>query len=1167
MRPRKIAFRLASIFALLMVTLFAMPAGSQTAGTASITGTVTDPTGAIVANANITFTSQERGTTRVVTTDQTGLFSLPNIPVGPFSVKIVAAGFQTSVRQGVLEVGNAISLNVQLTVGAAAAEQVEVMAAGAAIETESSTFKQVIDSARITEMPLNGRQATQLVLISGGAVTAPSGDMVGSKNYASSVVINVAGGQGNFNNYTLDGGTYTDVFTNVNLPYPFPDALREFSVESNSLPARNGLHPGALVNGVTYSGTNHMHGTVFEFLRNNIINANNFFSGKDTLHRNQFGGTFGGALKKDKLFYFGGYQGTRERKLSAASHVCLPTPAMYNNGDFSGMLTSSNCPSTAKAAYTKYGTYAKTLIDPISKADISSTHILTSATEVDSIAKALIAKLPISSEAADGYTAVQLAANYNEDQYIGRIDYTISPSQQTYVRYYLTNYFAPAFYLPNNLLVTTTAGNDERVQSATAGHVWTITPHIVNTFTATWDRRRDNRGPTAGGINAASIGVNISEYVPADFRLAITSGFSIGCGTCSPGFFNTWSDGFNDDLEWSYGKHAFAFGFELIRAAQNTRAGYLQNGNFNFTGTASTYSGGNASTGDGLVDFVTGQLSTNGTTYAFSQSAAQKTAYRQTIFGLFAQDTIHLTNRLTANIGVRWDPNYFQQDLKHRGANFSMANLMAGTGSSVYSYSPAGAQFYGDNGVSPSFTNNNQGQFSPRLGLTFDPTGKGKTVIRAGGGIMYDTPALFTSQRMAANAPFATEIDLSGTHPFSAPWTGNTNPVTGAANWNPYPLNSPPTKTDVFPLYAFWVMLPNKVKMPVVYQWTASIQQELGKGWSASINYLGNENAHFWLGQAFNAPIYVAGTSTGVAGSCGAMTTLPASGQPCSAASTASYYARTTLTLANTTKNSFGNYWGNYYSYTSPMIHTGATSSYNGVIAALQHRMSHNYSVLVNYTYAHAIDTGDAPGDVAGNTYMIPTNPRADRAAAGFDIRHIFNASVVARSDFKLPNRALRLAVNDWQIAPLVRVLSGAPFNVTSGSDISRNGMGLDRPNVVAGQSFTTGKEVFSAGTNGANRAYFNSAAFSSATVAIGSFGNAGRNILRGPNYYNVDASLSRIFKVYEHMNMNVRLEAFNLFNHPFFSAFTTSLSSSSFGIPSSAADPRLMQAAVKINF
>jgi hypothetical protein len=1124
---------------------------AQTAGTASVSGTITDQTGAIVSNASVTLTNTERGTSRSTVTDQTGLYSIPNVPVGPYSLKVTANGFQTSIRQGTLEVGNSLTINVPLTVGAAAAEQVEVIATGAAVETETSTFKQVIDSARITEMPLNGRQATQLVLISGGAVNAPSGDMVGSKNYASSVVINVAGGQGNYNNYMLDGGSYTDVFTNVNLPYPFPDALREFSVESNSLPARNGLHPGALVNGVTVSGTNQFHGTAFEFIRNNIINSKNFFSGKDTLKRNQFGGTFGGAIKHDKLFFFGGYQGTRVSQMNSATHACLPTTAELA-GDFSQM--GGNCPKS-KA----------TTIDPVSGADITTTHKLTSTSEISAQAVALANMLPLSSADQYGYYAIALPANNHEDQYIGRVDYTINASQSTFARYFITSYKQPSYYSPTNLLLTITAGNDERVQSATAGHVWTINPHVVNTFTATWARRRNNRAPTAGGTNAkTALGVNIYEYVPQDMRIAIggvlsagsssSTGFSVGCGTCTPGFFNTWTEGYNDDLEWSHGKHEIALGVELLRIGQNATSGYIENGYFNFLGTGS----GNGKVAEPMIDFITGTLSTNGSTAAFSQSGAQKNAYRQTIFGAFAQDTFHLTNRITVNAGIRWDPNFFQQDKKGRGANFSLDNLKSGTVSSVYTYAPAGALFYGDKGVSKSFTNNQYSQFSPRLGVTFDPNGKGKTVIRAGAAIMYDSPALYTTQRSAANAPFATEIDLTGTQSFANPWAKNVNPVTGATAWNPYPLDNPPTSSSVFPLYAFYVMVPQTSKMPTVYQWTASIQQDLGKGWNLSLNYLGNENAHLWLGQAFNAPVYIPGNSTGVAGSCGSMTTIPAAGVACSTANTTSYYARSALTLLNPK-------YGSYYSYSSPLIYTGGTSSYNGLIAAIQHRMSHNYSVLVNYTYSHAIDTGDANGDIASNTFMVPSNPRLDRAAAGFDIRHIFNATVVASSNFKLQNRALRIAANGWQIAPLIRILSGAPYNVTDGTDISLTGMGNDRPNVVPGVSYTTGKKVTQ--SNAGNRAFFNAAAFTYSTVSAGSFGNAGRNILRGPNYYDVDASLSRAFKVYGNLNMNLRIESFNLFNHPFFNSFTTTVNSSSFGYANATADPRLMQAAVKFNF
>ena len=216
--------------------LLRLPAASaQTAGTASVQGNVTDATGASVAGATVTFSNTETGSTRRTVTDGSGLYSLPNVAVGPYALSIAAPGFQGYTQKGVLEVGNNTQINAALTVGAST-EHVEVQASGAALETETSTFKQVIDQQRITELPLNGRQATQLILISGGAVNAPVNDLTGSKTYFSSTAIAVAGSQGNYNNYVLDGGSNVDTFTNTNLPYPFPDALREFSVESNSCP-------------------------------------------------------------------------------------------------------------------------------------------------------------------------------------------------------------------------------------------------------------------------------------------------------------------------------------------------------------------------------------------------------------------------------------------------------------------------------------------------------------------------------------------------------------------------------------------------------------------------------------------------------------------------------------------------------------------------------------------------------------------------------------------------------------------------------------------------------------------------------------------------------------------------------------------------------------------
>ncbi len=1134
--------------AIVAVALFCFTlsfAHAQTAGTASVQGTVTDPTGASVPNATVTLTSTETGVARSTTTDNSGLYSLPNVPVGPYSIAFSAKGFKGYTQRGILEVGNNIQINAPLTLGSTS-EQVTVDATGVALETESSSFKQVVDQQSITELPLNGRQATQLILISGGAVNAPGNDMIGSKNYASSTAIAVAGSQGNYNNYVLDGGTNVDTFTNVNLPYPFPDALREFSVESNSLPARNGVHPGALVNVVTNSGTNQWHGTAFEFLRNNYLNATNFFSTKkDTLHRNQFGGTLGGKILTDKLFFFGGYQGTRESQATNAASACLPTLAEIS-GDFSQEPTTGSCAQSKISTGINPSTglpYA--LTDPASGANITATRKV-APSSISQQAVNLTKLLPIAqADPVSGLTQVALPAINSENQFVGRVDYTMNAKQSIFFRAFVTNYKQPAFYDPTNLLVTTTAGNDERVMNYTLGHTYIVSPRIVNTFHGTYARRRDNRGPTAGGINATAVGVNFYPYVAADFRLTVSNGFNIGCGTCSPGYFNTNTEDFSDDVDYLRGKHQIAAGVEFIRTGDNTNAGYLQNGSFSFSGGLSGIN--NKNVGEPLLDFITGQQN------AFSQSRAQVTNYRQNIFSVYAQDTWHATQRLTVSAGLRYEPYFVPIDQKGRGSIFNQAAFDAGEKSTTFPNAPAGSFFYGDPGVSKAFANNSPRNFSPRVGLTYDPFGTGKTVIRFGGAIMYDTPGLFAIQRITSNPPVVNEIDQTGQISFA-------NPYSNYPGGNPFPGVFPPNATSPFPLGSLYIIIPQNLHAPTVNQWTASVQQDLGSGWNFSLNYLGNKNSHLWVGTSFNPAVYIPGTSNGATGSCGVLTPttgLPAAGSPCS--STKNTAVRTRLVLENPTQ-------GAYYNYQMTLLDDGANSTYHGVIAAVQHRMSHNFSFLANYTWSHCISPADANGDVTNGVYENPYNKRADRANCGYDIRHIFNTTFVAQSHFtSLPGYA-RAIVNDWQLAPLVRILSGAPLNVTTGADNSLNGVGLDRPNLVNPTAVYSHQKITQLATG--NRQYLSAkSAGAFASNPTGTFGNLGRNAFRQPAYYDVDAAVTRTFPVYDRIDFNIRLEAFNVFNHPSFNGFTTNLNSSQFGYATSAQPARIFQLAGKVTF
>src|SRR5215471_4354372 len=333
------------VFAFCVVAILPAPrALAQAVAMAEISGQIVDSTGAVVPGAQVKATQTETRFTRGATSDALGNYTLVELPVGPYTLEVTGGGFKTFVRSGiVLQVGNKVQINVALQVGAVS-ENVVVSADASMVETKNTSVAEVIDSRRIIDLPLNGRNAADLVLLFGASSVAPGGgpnDITGSKNLASARTISLAGGQANSTNYLLDGGDNNDFFSNVNLPFPFPEALQEFNVETSSLPARNGLHPGGVVNVVTKSGTNTLHGDLFEYLRNGDLNARNFFyPTHDLLKRNQFGGDAGGKIVKDKLFFFGGYQGTRIRTVNNPSGPAyVPTQAMLS-GDFSARTSA-----------------------------------------------------------------------------------------------------------------------------------------------------------------------------------------------------------------------------------------------------------------------------------------------------------------------------------------------------------------------------------------------------------------------------------------------------------------------------------------------------------------------------------------------------------------------------------------------------------------------------------------------------------------------------------------------------------------------------------------------------------------------------------------------------------------------------------------------------------
>ncbi|HEX4285797.1 MAG TPA: carboxypeptidase-like regulatory domain-containing protein, partial [Terracidiphilus sp.] len=346
-----------------LATYLALPLASygQIAGTGNIQGTVTDSTGAVVPKASVILTDQATHVARKSNSDNAGVYVFPGVPISKYDISVSAPGFSTYEQKGiVLEVGSSIAINATLTVGNAEMK-VEVQSEGLALQTEDATFKQTIDQEAVTEMPLNGRQMTALITLSGGSNAAPGNDFTGSKYSYQTISVSVAGGNGNTTIWRLDGGDNQDYMANGNLPFPFPDAVSQFSVESSVLGAQDGGHTGGMVNVVTRSGTNSYHGSAFEFLRNNFIDATNFYStSKDTLHQNQYGGTFGGKILRDKLFAFAGYQRLRAAQTQASTEAFVPTAANLA-GDFS-VTDGPNCEASGKMVQ---------LVDPITGAKLA----------------------------------------------------------------------------------------------------------------------------------------------------------------------------------------------------------------------------------------------------------------------------------------------------------------------------------------------------------------------------------------------------------------------------------------------------------------------------------------------------------------------------------------------------------------------------------------------------------------------------------------------------------------------------------------------------------------------------------------------------------------------------------------------------------------------------
>ena len=711
--------------------------------------------------------------------------------------------------------------------------------------------------------------------------------------------------------------------------------------------------------------------------------------------------------------------------------------------------------------------------------------------------------MPISSDPC-GKVTYGIPNPSNEYQYVSRLDWVLSPRNSVLARYFILDYSNPPIYT-NNVLTTTRPGLLQRAQSIVLGDQFTISPTIVNSFHFTFSRLAVHRSNPSNMPSPAGLGVNMYNAVPNFIALTVANYFTVGGGSNAPAKFirNQWQ--WTDDIDWIRGRNHYSFGTEGIVGQMDQNNVGSGNGAFNFNGT---------STNDSLADFLLGDVNT------LADSNSQINALRQKYVAIYFEDDVQVTKTLNVHVGLRWEPSLPELDATGQGDTFSLADFLSGTKTSVFTNAPPGLLFYGDPGVPKAFAHGSYNDFAPRIGFAFDPSGAGKESVRASYGIFFDQPESFTDSAFGIAPPWANGLTLT------APPGGFVNPFQGYPGGDPFPTPYPPAKNAPFNTAGTYVNLPLNLHHPYMQQWNLSLQRQLGNDWVVTADYLGNKATHFRAGTEYNPAIYMGSSS-----------------------STKNTQQRRRLTQLNPAA-------GAYYA-TITQMDDGVSTTYNALRLTAQHRFNHGYTLLTAYTYGKCLqDTETLGNKLQGNTESNPYNRMADYGPCDYDLRHSLVASFVYQG-YSFTNRALNLVAGGWSPAFLVSAYTGFPFTPLTGTDASLSGVGLDRPNIKSGVSPYV--------RNRQSLLWVTPAAYT--TNGPGTFGTAGMNSLYGPHYIDSDVTLTKLFKIHEQQNLQLRFEFFNVFNHTNFQAPVNTFSSNTFGQIQSSNPARIIQLAAKYTF
>ncbi len=1150
-----------------MVALLFSPLGVQPARAdnlyAKIQGTVIDPSGAALNGVKLTATNVGTNLAYNALSGSEGNYVFLNLPIGTYRVTATSTGFRTYTATGITLVLDQIyQLNIKMELGQIS-EQVLVEAARVQVETTNTQLGTVINGDTIVDMPLNGRNWTQLQQFEPGVMS--SSDRFGT--YSTN------GSQTQQNSFLINGQDSNDLPLNTPVIIPSPDAIAEFSMVTNTINPEYGRNSGAVMNAAIKSGTNSFHGSGFEFYRDTFLNDKDFFTDQPQIyHQNQFGGTVGGPIWKNHTFFFFSYQGTRFRQPQATSTQTVYTPA-ERNGDFSadGLAFTGNSP------FPLYGDSASTC--PVSGgvqcpagtaySSLFSTGVIPSQ-DLNPIATKLVSTyVPLPNSGTNGFNFSPIIAG-KTDQYLWQVDHTFSSSDS--IRAYGFLQSSPdTEVLPfTGATLPGFAQIDERhYKQFTASWTHVFNSNLLNEFRVGYTRFNYVAVEPQTPILPSSLGFDINPQNAAAAQvpfISITGFFSLGFSTNGPQPRIDQTYQLDDNFSYVRGRHTFKFGFDGRRFGVKNPFSAVNNGSFSFGGS------GLYSTGNPQVDFLLGiPDSYSQSSGGFIEAGAQE-------FYQYAQDSWKVSQNFTLNYGLSWQINTPFVD--HFNDGRAINCFRAGQQSLIYPTAPAGLVFPGDNGCTSSGYQTGFHHFGPRLGLAWAPhasgplgwlTGdQGKFSVRAGVGVYFNqSEEELTLQNLTAPPYQISDAGIGdvGGHPsFAAPFTDIS---TGASISNKYPFTPPPAGSAVD--FSFFEpmslnLLDPRFAVPYSINDNLTIQREIPGQMILSVGYVGAFGRHEERAFELNPGINPA--------ACAASTTC----------------------INNRVIQGFvqpGNFKYDPTVFGSlGQQSTDGNSRYNSLQVSLNKRFSHGLTFLLSYTYSHAQDNGSSLENSSfGTRGTNPLVPGLNWGNSAFDAPQRF----VASYSYTLPvphaltsNGVLSRVFQGWRVAGDTTFQSGFPINIADSNFTSLTCWAFtfygcpDNPYQVAPvvkeniRTFQTMTNF--AGQSRAGNYYFAPASFCQPTnvnpalntcpMFYGQFGNVGRDSFAGPGQNVTNLALMKDIQIREQMRFELRLESYNTFNHVNFNAPTADVNSRNFGrITGDTLGPRVVQLAGKFYF